>query len=133
TADARTVRVDRVVVATHADQALALLADATPEEKSDLASITYSRNETWLHSDATLLPARDRARASWNYRLTSCRGGSDEVVVSYWMNRLQGLVDDREHLVTLNATDRVRPETVLARMVYDHPVFTTEAVAAARR
>ncbi|GGU17594.1 NAD(P)/FAD-dependent oxidoreductase [Nocardioides albus] len=126
-------RFDRVVVATHADQALQLLVDATPEEKADLAAIGYSRNETWLHRDATLLPALPRARASWNYRLASCGGGADKVVVSYWMNRLQGLDDRDEHVVTLNATEHVDPATVTARMTYEHPVFTTEAVAAAAR
>ena len=124
---------DRVVLATHADQALRLLADATPEEKVDLAAIQYSRNETWLHRDASLLPTSPRARASWNYRLDSCDGGADKVVVSYWMNRLQGLEDHDEHVVTLNATEHVDPTKVTARMSYEHPVFTTEAVAAAAR
>lgn len=133
TADGRTARFDRVVVATHADQTLALLADATPDEKADLAAITYSRNETWLHRDSSLLPRSPRARASWNYRLSSCQGGSDEVAVSYWMNRLQGIDDDQDHIVTLNATDRIPPEAVTARMTYEHPVFTTSAVAAAQR
>ncbi|MDN5798401.1 MAG: FAD-dependent oxidoreductase, partial [Intrasporangium sp.] len=126
-------RYDRVVVATHADQALELLADATPVEKADLAAITYSRNETCLHHDSSLLPDAARARASWNYRVSSCRGGSDRVVVSYWMNRLQGLADERDHVVTLGANDRIDPATVTARMTYTHPVFTTRAVAAARR
>lgn len=124
---------DRVVIATHADQALRLLADATPEEKNDLAAIGYSRNQTWLHRDESLLPDRPRARASWNYRLASCRGGADKVVVSYWMNRLQGLDDRDQHVVTLNATEHVDPAKVTARMTYEHPVFTTEAVAAASR
>jgi predicted NAD/FAD-binding protein len=133
TARGTSFRFDRVVIATHADQALDLLVDATVQEKSDLAAIGYSRNETWLHRDASLLPEEDRARASWNYRLSSCGGGSDEVVVSYWMNRLQGLADESEHVVTLNATDHVDPETVTARMSYTHPIFTTAAVAAAER
>ena len=126
-------RFDRVVVATHADEARDLLVDATVQEKTDLAAIAYSRNETWLHRDSSLLPDEARAKASWNYRLSSCDGGSDDVVVSYWMNRLQGLVDDDDHVVTLNATDHVDPATVTARMSYSHPIFTTEAVAAAER
>ena len=130
---AHTQRFDGVVLAVHADQALALLADASPQEKSDLAAIGYSRNETWLHHDPALLPEAPRARASWNYRLASCRGGADKVTVSYWMNRLQGLQDTRDHLVTLNATERVDPATVQARMTYQHPVFSTAAVAAAQR
>lgn len=128
-----TRRVDRVVVATHADKALALLADASVQEKSDLAAIGYSRNDVWLHRDASVLPDSPRARASWNYRLDSCRGDVDRVVVSYWMNRLQGLADRRDHVVTLNATEHIDPATVTARMTYQHPVFTTEAVAAAAR
>lgn len=130
---AETRRFDHVVVATHADQALALLADASPEEKADLAAIGYSRNETWLHRDASLLPDSSRARASWNYRLDACRGGADKVIVSYWMNRLQGFDDTHEHVVTLNATDHVDPDLVTEKMTYFHPVFTTEAVTAAKR
>lgn len=129
----RTHRFDRVVVATHADTALSILADSSAEEKADLAAIGYTRNDTWLHRDSSLLPRNPRARASWNYRLASCRGGADKVVVSYWMNRLQGLDDVDDHVVTLNATDHVDPERVTARMTYSHPVFTTEAVAAAQR
>lgn len=129
----RTLHFDRVVMATHADQALDLLVDASPDEKADLAAIGYSRNETWLHRDTTLLPDSPAARASWNYRLESCRGGSDKVVVSYWMNRLQGLQDDVDHVVTLNAAEHVDPEKVTARMTYWHPIFTTDAVAAAER
>ncbi|WP_153504381.1 NAD(P)/FAD-dependent oxidoreductase [Cumulibacter manganitolerans] len=126
-------RFDRVVVATHADQALDLLADATPDEKTDLMAIRYSTNETWLHTDESVLPTLRRARASWNYRLPTCRGNTDDVTVSYWMNRLQGLDDDVEHLVTLGASGRVDPERVTARMTYTHPIFTAAAVAAAER
>lgn len=126
-------RFDRVVLATHADTALDILADATPNERDDLAAIRYSRNETWLHRDSSLLPSDHRARASWNYRLVSCRGGADKVVVSYWMNRLQRFDDVDDHIVTLNATEHVDPERVTARMAYSHPIFTTDAVAAADR
>ncbi|NLC98358.1 MAG: NAD(P)-binding protein [Actinomycetales bacterium] len=125
---------DRIVIATHADQALEILVDASPEEKADLAAIRYSRNETWLHQDSSLLPAPTmRSRASWNYRLASCEGGADKVVVSYWMNRLQGLNDDKDHVVTLNAVDHVDPAKVTAKMTYWHPIFTNDAVAAAKR
>ena len=126
-------RFDRVVLATHADQALDILVDASPQEKNDLAAIGYTRNATWLHRDTSLLPANPRARASWNYRLASCAGGADKVVVSYWMNRLQGLDDTKDHVVTLNATEHVDPERVTAKMTYWHPVFSIEAVAAAQR
>ena len=108
----------------------ALLADATVAEKDDLGAIGYSANETWLHRDASVLPAAPRARASWNYRMRPATSAADRVVVSYWMNRLQGLDDADDHLVTLNPHGRVDPATVLARMTYAHPVFTHEAVAA---
>lgn len=125
---------DQVVVATHADQALALLADATAQEKQDLDAITYSVNHTVLHRDDSLLPARRAARASWNHR-TSCGGPLAErgVTVSYWMNRLQGLPAGDDLVVTLNGAGLVDPSKVVAEMSYSHPVFTTEAVAAAQR
>lgn len=126
-------RYDYVVLATHADQALRLLVDATADEKTDLAAIKYSRNETWLHRDSALLPEVRRARSSWNYRLATCRGGSNKVVVSYWMNRLQGIDDQQDHIVTLGATEQIDPGAMTARMTYSHPIFTTEAVAAAIR
>ncbi|TDV53719.1 NAD(P)/FAD-dependent oxidoreductase [Actinophytocola oryzae] len=123
--------VDRVVLATHADQALHLLADATPEEKQVLGAFTYSRNETWLHTDASLLPESPGARASWNYLKPSC-AGSERVIVSYDMNRLMRLGEPGPYVVTLNATDRVDPSSVLARMTYEHPVYTRDSVAAQR-
>jgi predicted NAD/FAD-binding protein len=124
---------DAVVVATHPDQALRLLADPTDDERAVLGSFRYSRNETLLHTDATLLPAARRARASWNYRMDGCAGSLDDVQVSYWMNRLQDLDEPLDYLVTLNATERVDPGTVLRRMVYEHPVYTPASVAAQRR
>jgi predicted NAD/FAD-binding protein len=98
-----------------------------------LGSFTYSRNETLLHTDSRVLPAARRARASWNYRMDACAGGSDDVQVSYWMNRLHDIDESRDYLVTLNATDRIDPGTVLRRMVYEHPVYTPSSVAAQRR
>ena len=124
---------DRVVVATHADQALELLADATPDEKRDLGAIRYSRNETWLHRDSTVLPRPRQAKASWNYRMQACDAPAPDVTISYWMNRLHGIDDGDDHVVTLNPAGHVDPSTVTARMTYDHPIFTAEAVEAAGR
>ena len=124
---------DRAVVATHADQALELLADATPDEKTDLSAIRYSRNPTWLHRDSSLLPSAQRAKASWNYRMQACDAPAPDVMVSYWMNRLHGIQGAEDHVVTLNPEGHVDPSTVIARMTYDHPIFTTDAVAAAAR
>lgn len=124
---------DVVVVATHADQALTLLADPTEAERAVLGAFRYSRNETLLHTDASVLPAARRARSSWNYRLDNCTGPQGEVQVSYWMNRLQALDEPVDYLVTLNGSHLVDPGTVLRRLVYEHPVYTPESVAAQRR
>jgi predicted NAD/FAD-binding protein len=124
--------VDRVVLATHADEALALLADPTPAERDVLGAIPYSRNETWLHTDGSLLPRSAGAAASWNYLKPDC-GGADRVLVSYHMNRLMRLPAAEPYVVTLGATDRVDERAVVARMVYEHPVYTPDSVAAQGR
>ncbi|NMH96085.1 FAD-dependent oxidoreductase [Pseudonocardia acidicola] len=133
--DADTVqRFDKLVVATHPDQALALLADATAVEKTVLGAFEYSRNETWLHHDTSVLPRRANARASWNYLKLSCRSDSGApVLVSYDMNRLQRLAEPEDHVVTLNGAGRVAPDRVIATMHYEHPIYTPESVAAGRR
>ncbi|MFQ6146028.1 NAD(P)/FAD-dependent oxidoreductase [Streptomyces seoulensis] len=131
--DGTTTAHDRLVVAVHPDQALLLLADATPREKEVLGAFRYSRNTTLLHTDTALLPDAPRARASWNYLMPSCRASADRVRVSYDMNRLQRLDAADTFVVTLGGEDRVRPDRVLARMTYEHPVYTPESVAAQRR
>jgi predicted NAD/FAD-binding protein len=131
--DALPERFDRVVVATHADQALHLLADATPAEKEDLGAIRYSRNTVWLHRDSSVLPSARRAKASWNYRMKACDAPVPQVMVSYWMNKLSGLDDADDHIVTLDPAEHVDPGTVTAEMTCEHPIFTGDAVAAAQR
>ncbi|MCR3754126.1 NAD(P)/FAD-dependent oxidoreductase [Lentzea californiensis] len=123
---------DHVVIATHPDQALGLLADPTREEKEVLGAFQYSRNETWLHTDASILPRASGARASWNLYKRACHEANDQVLVSYHMNRLMRLDEPRDFVVTLNPHD-VNPDSVLAKMVYEHPVYTPESVAAQRR
>jgi uncharacterized protein len=124
-------RFDHVVIATHGDQALRLLADPRERERELLGAFPYQRNDVTLHSDRGLLPRRRRAWASWNYHLLECESGRP--TVTYHMNRLQSLDADRELLVTLNRDEDVRREHVLGRFRYDHPVFTPEGVAAQRR
>ncbi|ROO84336.1 putative NAD/FAD-binding protein [Actinocorallia herbida] len=116
------------VIATHADQALAVLPDPSADEKRVLGAFTYSRNPTVLHSDTSVLPRASAARASWNYAMDLCAADVDRVRVSYDMNRLQGLPTAERYLVTLNGA--VPARHVHARMVYAHPVFTRESVAA---
>jgi predicted NAD/FAD-binding protein len=124
-----TASYDRIVIATHADTALGMLADPSRDEKEVLSAFGYSRNEAVLHTDARLLPRARQARAAWNY-LTPADPGDRPPVVSYWMNRLQGLTSDTQYLVTLNARDRIDPAAVLAVMDYEHPVYDPAAVEA---
>lgn len=126
-------RVDRVVIATHPDQALDLLADPSEEEIDTLKAFTYSRNSAVLHTDTSILPQAPRARASWNYSMSECWVADAPTQVTYWSNRLQGIAETDPYLVTLNDADRVAPDAVLARMEYTHPVYTREVVAAQQR
>jgi predicted NAD/FAD-binding protein len=135
TADGRRRTADAVVLATHADQALALLAAPTAAERAVLGAFRYSRNPTVLHRDARRLPRAPRARASWNYRLTGCADRAEGVQVSYHLNRLLGLDVAEDYLVTLNEDPRhpVAPDLVVSRTVYEHPVYTPDSVAAQTR
>jgi predicted NAD/FAD-binding protein len=129
----RTESYDGIVIATHPDQALRLLADPTPVERDVLGAFRYSVNETVLHTDSRLLPASRLVRASWNYALSSCTAADSGVRVSYDMTRLQRLPGARTYVVTLNAPGAVAPEHVIAAMSYAHPVYDPASVAAQRR
>nr|WP_083974505.1 FAD-dependent oxidoreductase [Herbidospora daliensis] len=122
-----TVTYDAAVVATHPGQALALLAAPTDLERRVLGGFPYSRNPAVLHTDAGVLPRAGRARASWNYRMSGCAAEPSSVRVSYDMTRLQRLPTDTRYLVTLG--DDVPAGHVIARMDYEHPVYTPETVA----
>jgi predicted NAD/FAD-binding protein len=122
---------DEVVIATHSDQALALLADPSEPEREVLGAIPYQRNEAVLHTDTAMLPRRRTAWSSWNFHLAD--GPPRGSTVTYWMNNLQRLRAEREYLVTLNRGEEIDPEKVLRRFQYDHPVYTAEGVAAQAR
>jgi predicted NAD/FAD-binding protein len=126
-------RVDRVVIATHADQALALLGAPTGNEREVLGAFRYSENEAWLHTDTSVLPSRTDARAGWNYRAPICGAPTGAVQVSYDMNRLMRLDEPTGYVVTLNPGDGPGQDALVARMRYEHPVYTPESVAAQRR
>jgi predicted NAD/FAD-binding protein len=115
---------DRVVVATHADEALALLEDPSEEERSALGGFAYTVNETVLHTDSSLLPRSRAARASWNYRT----GDDGRATLTYYLNKLQGLESERDYCVTLNQD--VAEEHVLERLSYTHPLFTVGTLRA---
>lgn len=124
-------RFDEVIFACHSDQALRLLADATPAERDILGAIPYQSNDTALHTDASLLPRRRAAWAAWNYRLRPER--SERVEVTYNLSILQHLRTEAPVCVTLNQTEHVDPGRIVARMTYDHPVYTLEGIAAQGR
>jgi predicted NAD/FAD-binding protein len=124
-------RFDRVVVACHADQALAVAVDPTPQERELLGAFRFQPNEAVLHTDERQMPRRRRTWASWNYHLDE-EGGSG-ACVTYWMNRLQSIPGDTQYFVTLNRTSAIDPATVIARFDYAHPFFTPDASAAQSR
>ncbi|MGN6870709.1 MAG: NAD(P)/FAD-dependent oxidoreductase [Solirubrobacteraceae bacterium] len=124
-------RFDEVVLATHSNQALAMLRDATPVERSVLEAIPYQVNEAVLHTDVRLLPRRRRAWASWNYHWRQEPG--PRATVTYHMNRLQSLRAEREFCVTLNRTEAIDPERIIRKITYAHPVFTSAGVESQRR
>jgi predicted NAD/FAD-binding protein len=124
-------RFDEVVLALHADDALAILDDPSDLERELLGAFAYQPNEAVLHTDATLLPRRRRAWASWNYHLLD--EPRDVSTVTYDMNRLQSLATDQQYCVTLNLTERIDPQKVIAKIAYRHPVFTHAGMDAQER
>jgi len=124
-------RFDHAIVATHADQALAMLDEPSSAERDILGAFEFQRNEAVLHSDVSLLPRRRRAWASWNYHVPVRQ--HDAVKVTYWLNRLQNISAATEFLVTLNDDGAINPQRVFQRMNYHHPLVTNASVAAQRR
>jgi uncharacterized protein len=123
-----TERYDHVILATHSDQALALLADPSPHESRLLRAIPYQQNEAVLHTDSTLLPRRRAARAAWNFHLL--REPKGQSTVTYYMNHLQRLTADRDFCVTLNRTEAIDPAKIIRTISYSHPVYTPGGIAA---
>ena len=126
-------RHDAVVVATNPGEALGFLADASAAETTNLAAIKFSRNETLLHRGETQLPVRQGARAAWNVALDDCRDPAHGLTMTYYLNRLQRLPEGEHYCVSLNAGDRVAESDVIARLSYDHPLYTFATVAARDR
>lgn len=120
-------RFDDVVIATHADAALAMLEDASEAERRLLGAFSYTKNRAVLHTDASLMPRRRPLWASWNYVGDNPTGGC---VVSYWMNKLQGLSGGTNIFLTLNPTTMPRADSVLYETEYDHPLFNAAAIRA---
>ncbi|MBB3169324.1 FAD-dependent oxidoreductase [Simiduia aestuariiviva] len=134
-ADGQQAKFDQLVLATHSDQALALLSDASEVERDVLGAIPYQSNEVVLHTDVAQLPTRKLAWASWNTRLLAQRMGEPHAkpALTYNMNILQGLQSDTTFCVTLNHTQAIDPNKILGIYHYDHPVFTVDGMAAQQR
>ena len=125
-------RFDQVIFGCHSDQALAMLDDATDDERSILGAIAYQKNDVVLHTDASVLPSNRLAWAAWNYMIPE--HSTQPVSVTYNMKVLQNFDDAPETFcVTLNRSRDINPEKVIKRFEYDHPVFTLDAVAAQER
>jgi predicted NAD/FAD-binding protein len=122
---------DHVFIASHSDQALTMLSDATQSERDILGAIPYQTNEAVLHTDTALLPKSKRAWAAWNYLRRPDDHG--RVSVTYNMNMLQGLRSPTTFCVTLNDTRAIDPDKVISRMQYQHPVYSAAGVAAQQR
>jgi predicted NAD/FAD-binding protein len=125
---------DTVVMACHSDQALAALSDASASEKSILGAIRYSPNAVYLHRDPSLMPKRRQAWASWNFlqwpRQTPVE---NDVAVTYWMNRLQGIDDRKPLFVSLNPPREPAADLTFAKFSFAHPLYDVAAFAAQRR
>lgn len=132
TADGAEHAFDRVVIATHADEALALLEKPTGDERRLLGEFGYRDNTVTLHTDASVLPAGRRARASWNYSMRTLPTGKTAFATHYWMNLLQGVSDRQDYFVTVNHPELLDPAKILRRFNYTHPLFTLGAVSAQR-
>jgi uncharacterized protein len=127
TAGGQTAAFDRCLIATHADEALALLGDATPEERRLLSAFRYQANDAVLHTDAAHMPRRRRLWASWNYL---GQPDTDRLSVSYWMNSLQPLPTTTNYFVTLNPDRPIAAGRMHARFTYHHPVYDRAAIEA---
>ena len=120
---------DRVILAAHANESLALLQSPTPLQEKLLSAFRYQANETLLHTDTTVMPQRKLAWAAWNYRMEPS-GEGERPSTHYYMNRLQGVSDRENYFVSLNYADRIDPAKVLWRTNYTHPIFDRGALMA---
>lgn len=132
TADGVAHTFDQVIVATHADQALRMLVNPTPDELRLLSEFKYQANIATLHTDAAVLPKTPKARAAWNYQLTRDPSGRIQPATHYWMNELQGVSDRENYFVSINGADAIDPAKVIKRIDYTHPLFSLGAVRAQR-
>ena len=132
--DGHVERFDQVVIATHTDQALSMLRQASGEERSLLGAIRYQDNRAVLHTDASVLPANPKTWAAWNYeRAASSERESSRVCLHYLLNRLQRIPFAQPVVVSLNPLQDIDPATIVGEFDYAHPVFDLAAIEAQKR
>ncbi len=138
TSDGTRAHFDACVIATHADEALAMLADADERERGLLAPFAYTDNAAVLHTDAQAMPKRRRLWSSWNYTggsvgtALATRNSEPDLSVTYWMNSLQPLITEEDWFVTLNPAFAIREDLIHSTQTYRHPVFDRSAMEAQR-
>jgi predicted NAD/FAD-binding protein len=111
-------------MATHADVTLTLLDDADADERDALSRFEYTTNEVVLHTDASVLPRRNRARGSWNVETADCGRSAERLTMTYWMNRLQRLETSEQYCTSVNPDDRIPDESILVSRQMSHPKYT---------
>lgn len=125
---------DAVILAGHADQSLGMLAEPTETQKRLLSAFQYESNTAFLHTDTSVMPRTRRCWAAWNYHIMPAKALNKtpvyDVATHYWMNRLQGVSQRKDYLVSINGEDRIRPEAILKTIRYHHPIFDGDAVQA---
>ena len=130
TAAGESLRFDHVILACHADQALRLLEDPTAGETRLLREFRYQPNVATLHTDPSVMPRTRRAWASWNYEIARDAAGAVSTATHYWMNSLQGISRRENYFVSINRPEAIRPDKVLRRISYEHPLFSLGATRA---
>jgi len=122
---------DRVIIGTHSDQALKMIENPSHEEREILSAIPYQTNVAHMHWDCSVLPKQKNAWASWNYFKPNKL--KDETTVTYYMNMLQSLNIPRNICVSLNIEEHIDPKKIYKKIIYQHPVFTSQAILAQKR
>lgn len=121
---------DRVIIASHADQALAMLEEPTNLESSVLSKFKYQYNKAVLHTDEKVMPDTRLAWSSWNYRIAPNRRYEDVPSTVYWMNMLQDVSRKRNYFVSINPQDDLDEKKILREIDYEHPLFDVPAIHA---
>jgi uncharacterized protein len=130
TSDGASHLFDKVIIATHGDQALRLLVNPTADEARLLSEFHYQANVATLHTDASVLPRTPLARSAWNYQLTIGPDGRYSPATHYWMNALQGVSDRETYIVSINRPEAIDPAKIIRKIDYTHPLFSLGAITA---